>query len=302
MSGVKNSDSSRKEVNIFGTRLVSTKKGSVLKQVEDNIYNNRKFLLFTPNPEILLKARSNKGLQDVINNVEIKIADGVGIKFAYRYTNDKTSQNLGLLRLPFEKLVLLKNLIKVITEDKDDGPFPVIKGRELFVDLLDLCSKNNWKVYLLGGTSKVSKKTVTELKKKFKNLKVKSSSGPTLDENAKPLTEKDRVLERKVIKEINDFKPAITFVAFGAPKQELCSSRNLSKLNTRGIMAVGGTFNYISGVAKLPPQWLESLGFEWFWRLITQPKRIGRIIQATVVFPYMVLKYKISNTENECFS
>jgi len=42
----------------------------------------------------------------------------------------------------------------------------------------------------------------------------------------------------------------------------------------------------------LPPKWVEKVGLEWLWRLITEPKRIGRVLNATVIFPLKVLLYK----------
>lgn len=285
---------SQKQVNIFGTELVSTTKKEVLSKVDDNIRKNRKFIIVTPNPEILLEAQKNRILQDVINKAEIKVADGIGIRFAYRYLSDETCKSLGFFRPAVESVKLIKNLFRVLVETKDSGTFPVVKGRELFVDLIQLCSKNDYKVFLLGGTGGVSKKVERKLKKKYKNLGIKSCDGPMSGEDGKPLTEKDEEVEDDVVKKINNFKPDITFVGFGAPKQEIWSSRNLYKLNTKGMMVVGGTFDYISGKEKLPPKWMGKCGLEWLWRLLTQPKRFVRILRATIVFPTFLYMQKLS--------
>lgn len=286
-------ETSLNTVNIFGTTLVSTTKHGVLKQAGEKIRKNHKFLLLTPNPEILLRARENRELQDILNGSDMKVMDGVGIKIAYRYLNDKISISWGFIR-PFpETLSLIKNIFKVILENKNEEPFPIIKGRGFFVDLIKMCSRNKWKIFLLGGTEGVAKSVEEKLKKKYQNLKVESSSGPILDEHAIPVTKKGRKIEEKTIKKINSFKPDIVFVAFGAPKQELWSSRHLAKLNTKGMMVVGGTFDYISGKVKLPPKCMEKIGLEWLWRLITQPERIGRVLSATIIFPLYLFRQKI---------
>jgi N-acetylglucosaminyldiphosphoundecaprenol N-acetyl-beta-D-mannosaminyltransferase len=292
------SKSFRKTVNIFGTKLISIQKEKVLKQVEKNISDNRKFLLLTPNSEILLKSRKNKILQDVINSAEIKVADSVGLKFAYKYLKKKSTINNKALRYLVEFVELIKQLILLPFSDNESEPFPVIKGRELFIDIIKMCSKKGWKIYLLGGEDSVSEKTKKTLKKKFKILRVRAGEGPMLDNEGVPKGKKDIEIEKEIISDINNFSPDIIFVAFGAPKQELWSDRNLSKLNTKAIMVVGGTFDYISGKAKLPPKWMEDLGLEWFWRLVIQPKRFARILSATVIFPFYVFLQKVNNFES----
>ena len=49
-------------------------------------------------------------------------------------------------------------------------------------------------------------------------------------------------------------------------------------------IGIGGTFDYLSGGAKRAPRWLRKLGLEWLYRLIKEPKRLGRIWRATAVF------------------
>ena len=94
---------------------------------------------------------------------------------------------------------------------------------------------------------------------------------------------------------INKFMPHLLFVAFNNPKQEIWIRRNLPKLKVKGAMAVGGTFRYNAGLSELPPNWMESLGLEWAWRLITEPYRLKRIVNAVVVFPYKVFLYKVKS-------
>jgi len=77
-------------------------------------------------------------------------------------------------------------------------------------------------------------------------------------------------------------------------KQEQWIYENLSKLpNIKIAMGVGGSFDYISGAIRRAPCFLRKIGLEWLYRLIKQPKRLGRIFNATVVFTFIVLKNKI---------
>ena len=91
------------------------------------------------------------------------------------------------------------------------------------------------------------------------------------------------------------------FVAFGMGKQEKWIYENLSKMPSVKIaMGVGGSFDFISGKVKRAPLFLLRLGLEWMYRLVQEPRRFKRILNATVKFTYLVLKSKflISNVKS----
>ncbi|TAK96937.1 WecB/TagA/CpsF family glycosyltransferase [Patescibacteria group bacterium] len=75
---------------------------------------------------------------------------------------------------------------------------------------------------------------------------------------------------------------------FGAPEQE--KFINTLKSDTiRLAIGVGGGFDFLTGKLKRAPLWMRRMGLEWLFRLIQQPKRIGRIWNAVVVFPIKLL-------------
>ena len=161
----------------------------------------------------------------------------------------------------------------------------IIKGRQFFLDLIKLANENNWKVFFLGGMENEAELAGKKIKEKYKNIKILSAGGPEVT------TE----LSKDIVDKINKFNPDLLFVAFGNPKQEVFIHDNLSKLNIKGAMAIGGTFRYIAGLSKLPPKWLASWG-ETPWRLLTEPYRYKRIWNAVVVFPLRVLWDKITRS------
>lgn len=225
-------------VNILGVRLDSTSVEEVLNTIGFFLQSKHKFSLFTPNPEILVEASRDKNFQKILNWADINVPDGVGLKIA-------------------------------------EPSLKIIKGRELFLEIIRLASKNDWKVFFLGA-------------KGVKNV----VAGPALDKNGEPITQKDREKEVEIIEKINKVEPDILFVGFGHPKQEKWIAKWLPKINCGGAMAVGGTFDYIYGRAKFPPKWIEGLGLEWLWRLTHEPKRALRILNAVVIFPLKVFWYK----------
>jgi len=227
---------------IMGINVLSTTKEELLTRVEEKITHNIKFSIMTPNPELVLMAQKNTELKKALNSADFPIPDGVGLKLA------------------------IPNL-------------KIIKGRELFMSLINLANKNHWRIFLLGGLSDEAEISKLKIRNSLEignwKLEIKSDKGPT----------KDNKLSKNLLDKINSFNPHLLFVAFGNPKQEIFIYKNAKKLNAKCFMSVGGTFRYVAGLSSLPPDWLASLGLEWLWRLITEPHRIGRILNAVIVFP-----------------
>lgn len=242
---------------ILGIGVTGTSISSVLMRVERLISCNTKFYIVTPNPELILMAQKDKKLKEAMNGTELAIPDGIGLKFA----------------IP---------------------DLEIIKGRKLFSELVKLAVKKNWKVFLLGGLDDEAEIASRNLQLISNNLQIKYHKGSKLNQNAEPASEIDRKIQSDAIDRINSFKPQLLFVAFGNPKQEIWVHENYQKLNIGGAMAVGGAFRYAAGLSSLPPKWMARLGFEWLYRLITEPYRIGRIFNAVVIFPLKVLLSKFN--------
>ena len=252
-------------ISICGINVSKTTRREVVEFVAERLSKKRKFIIFTPNPEILVIASKKTEYKKVLNTADVAIPDGIGLKLA-------------------------------------DPSLKTIKGREVMTDLFDLADQKKLKIFLLGSTDKVNNKSLKILSEKFKNVRAKGASGPWLHENGAPASEQDKSREIDVIKKINAFKPDMLFIAFGAPKQEIWVNKFISNPPTRraslqvgGVMVVGGSLDYFSGKAKLPPAFVANLGLEWLWRLVREPSRAGRIFNAVVVFPLLVLLTSFSH-------
>jgi N-acetylglucosaminyldiphosphoundecaprenol N-acetyl-beta-D-mannosaminyltransferase len=258
-----NSEMSQKYVNILGINVVSTTVTRLLLAVRDKMSHNKVFYITTPNPELVLASTRNPLLKSALNSSDFSIPDGVGLNYAAKFLYGKEVN--------------------------------IIHGRILFIKLIELANKKAWKVFFLGGTGEEASIAAEKLKINYKKVKIETFAGPILNEKAIPVTEINRKLEKDAVDRINKFAPDLLFVAMKNPKQEIWIYKNIKRLNVGGAMAVGGTFRYIAGMSKLPPEWMENLGLEWLWRLIHEPKRIGRIFNAVVIFPLKVFWFKLAS-------
>jgi len=78
--------------------------------------------------------------------------------------------------------------------------------------------------------------------------------------------------------EINKSGADILFVCLGAPKQELWMAEHKDKIKVRLMLGLGGSLDSYAGTVKRAPKIFIKLGLEWFYRLIKEPWRIGRMM------------------------
>lgn len=67
------------------------------------------------------------------------------------------------------------------------------------------------------------------------------------------------------------------FLAVGAPQQEVIAH----KLKIRGIargmaLCIGAAVNFLTGVERRAPPWMQRMGLEWLYRLAQDPGRLAR--------------------------
>ncbi len=153
---------------------------------------------------------------------------------------------------------------------------------------IDLCSTltSDHPVFLLGAWGDTAKRAGEILKQKNPQLVIAGAlSGSPKEEDA-----------ADIITQINNSGAQVLLVAFGAPKQDVWIDRHRDQLkHIRVAMGVGGTFDFIAGVHKRAPTLMQNLGLEWLWRVVREPRRIGRIINAVIIFPLSVIRYQTAN-------
>ena len=234
-------------------------------------------MVATPNPEMLLAARRNTQFREILNRTDLNIADGTGILWAATYLNKIKNVKSRALKIYIGITELILMTFNPSRSQK------ILPQRVTGTDMVELICKNiddKYPVFLLGGADDTAKKTAALLNKKYSTRIAGTNNGSA-----------DADHDDEIMKHINACSPAILFVAFGAPKQELWLERNLGKLTTVKVaMGVGGAFDFISGNIKRAPQLMRKLGLEWLYRLLKQPSRIKRIFNATIVFPIKVIK------------
>jgi N-acetylglucosaminyldiphosphoundecaprenol N-acetyl-beta-D-mannosaminyltransferase len=84
--------------------------------------------------------------------------------------------------------------------------------------------------------------------------------------------------EVDIVAEIREARPDILCVALGIPKQEKWISRHRLDLMVPVAIGVGGTLDVLSGQVKRAPKFIQTLSLEWLYRLVKNPRKIGKVL------------------------
>jgi N-acetylglucosaminyldiphosphoundecaprenol N-acetyl-beta-D-mannosaminyltransferase len=150
-----------------------------------------------------------------------------------------------------------------------------VAGVDLVEKIVARGAARGWRIYFLGAAPGVAERAATVLAGRYPGLKVAGcyAGSPRPEE------------EDEIVGWVRAARPDVLFVAYGAPKQDLWVARNQARIGVPVAVGVGGSFDYIAGVARRAPEWAQRAGLEWLHRLVKEPWRWRR----QLVIPRFVL-------------
>lgn len=154
---------------------------------------------------------------------------------------------------------------------------PRITGIGLFLEVLAVAAERGLSVYLLGARPEVNRKTCEELQEKYTQVKIAGAHDGYFQD------------DQEIVAQINASNPDMLFVALGSPRQEHWIAKHRAQLHVPFCMGVGGSFDVLSGRVRRAPALFRKSGTEWLYRLVTDPRRLGRQL-ALPVFVFHVLR------------
>jgi N-acetylglucosaminyldiphosphoundecaprenol N-acetyl-beta-D-mannosaminyltransferase len=212
------------------------------------------YWIVTANPEILLEAKRDPSYAEVLRNANVRMGDGFGL--------------WAVLRLIGYRGVR-------------------VTGVDLALALLDHSERHKMTVGLIGRAA-ISARDQLRLRRPA--LKIVAEEGGQIGRDGVGDVAADEALHRMVLA-----APDVLLVGFGHPKQERWILKNRKAFpRTRVMVGIGGTLDLWAGMVKRAPSWMRRMGLEWLWRLMMEPRRIRRILDAVVVFPVVFVVDRFS--------
>ena len=142
-----------------------------------------------------------------------------------------------------------------------------VAGIDFAANLLGVLEETGGRLYLLGGKPGIAEQAAENMKKTHPKLCICGTADGYFKD------------EGPVIGKINTAKPDVLFVCVGAPKQEKWMAQYGAATGAKLLLGLGGSLDVFAGVAQRAPEFYCKHNLEWFYRLIKNPSRAGRMMK-----------------------
>lgn len=157
-----------------------------------------------------------------------------------------------------------------------------VAGVDLFHELLAMGASNGFSVFLLGAQEEVVAAAASKVQALYPELEIAGHHhGYFWDDEA------------AMVAKIRASGAQLLFVAITSPKKENFINRWRDQLGVTFVMGVGGTFDVVAGKVKRAPEWMQTYGLEWLYRVIQEPGRMWkRYLTTNSKFAWLLVKEK----------
>jgi N-acetylglucosaminyldiphosphoundecaprenol N-acetyl-beta-D-mannosaminyltransferase len=144
-----------------------------------------------------------------------------------------------------------------------------VYGPDLLLAVCRASTRQGWRHFFYGGGPGVADRMAARLRSRFPALEIAGVYSPPFQ----PMTaEQDEAL----LQRIGATGPDIVWVGLGTPKQERWMAAHIGRLSAPVLIGVGAAFDFHAGAKRQAPRWMQRCGLEWSFRLMTEPRRLGK--------------------------
>ncbi|MDD5165863.1 MAG: WecB/TagA/CpsF family glycosyltransferase [Candidatus Omnitrophica bacterium] len=243
-------------VSILGIWIDNVTMADALNEVEQYIKIPGYAYIVTPNVHHLVLLQKDEEFKDIYHNASLVLPDGMPLLWAAKFLGTPLKEK--------------------------------ISGSDLFPRLCAIAADKGYKLFFLGGREGAAEKAAGVLRAKYPEIQIVGFYSPPLG------FENDIFENTKIVNMIRSANPDFLFVGLGAPKQEKWIYRHKEQYQVPVSIGIGVSFEFIAGIVKRAPVWMQKKGLEWFWRMMMEPKRLWKryLIDGVGFFLY-ILKQKV---------
>lgn len=240
------------KISVMGIPFDNVTMDGALTLAFSYMTEGKQALAVTPNAEILQLCLTDGETEKAILSADIILPDGEGALWAAKKLGTPLTQK--------------------------------VAGVDFGMNCAERAAELGYSLFLLGGKEGVAEKAACELQKRFPSLTIAGTQNGYFEKSGDE--------NEFIINKINASGADILYVCLGAPSQEKWVYANREKIKTPHLIAcLGGSLDVYAGTAKRAPRLFIQLKLEWFYRLIREPWRLGRMMNLPK-FMISVCKYK----------
>ena len=140
-------------------------------------------------------------------------------------------------------------------------------------DLMHACcaasEEGGYRHFLYGGTDDLLARLGARLRERYPGLTIAGTFAPPF----RPLTDEE---DDEVVRRIGDSGADVVWVGLSTPKQERWMAAHVGRVGATVLIGVGAAFDFLSGVKRQAPRWMQQSGLEWCFRFAAEPRRLWR--------------------------
>jgi N-acetylglucosaminyldiphosphoundecaprenol N-acetyl-beta-D-mannosaminyltransferase len=238
-------------VRVGGLDFDALTEQQVVARIVGDSDDGRGGWVVTPNVDICRQVRRDPAVRALISGASLVVADGMPLVWASRLRGDPLPER--------------------------------VAGASLIFTLSEAAAARGKSVYLLGGEPGVPARAAVALGHRYRGLLVAGVHSPPFGFDREP-GEIEAIGAR-----LARAKPDIVFVGLGFPKQERVIAALAPGLPGVWFIGCGAAIPFAAGALSRAPHWMQRLGLEWTYRLISEPRRLFRRYLNDLPFALLLL-------------
>jgi exopolysaccharide biosynthesis WecB/TagA/CpsF family protein len=187
-------------------------------------------------------------------------------------------------------LTLLDGMPLVRTANALSGrQWPKLSGSDLIDPTLQAAATHGARVGFLGGTSDTHRRLRELAGQRFPDLRIAGTWSPIRAQFTDPAA------SERIAAEVRDAGVDILVVALSKPLQEEWIARFGLATGARVLLGFGAAIDFFALRLRRAPEWVAEAGAEWAWRLMLEPRRLGRryLIQGPPALVWLKRKARV---------
>jgi N-acetylglucosaminyldiphosphoundecaprenol N-acetyl-beta-D-mannosaminyltransferase len=226
-----------RSVNVLGILVSPVTMAATVEQIREWIRKGARHYVCVVGMHGVMESQKDEGLMRIHNAAGLVVPDGMPLVWLCRFSAT--------------------------------APVDRVYGPDLMLAVCDQLRMYHFRHFFLGGGPGVAAKLASRLTARYSGLQVAGTYSPSFGTlNADE--------EAQMIADVRQAKPDILWVGLGTPKQERFMAHYASRFDVPVLIGVGAAFDFHVGVKRQAPRWIRRCGFEWLFRLLSEPSRLWR--------------------------
>ncbi|MCW2248709.1 N-acetylglucosaminyldiphosphoundecaprenol N-acetyl-beta-D-mannosaminyltransferase [Azospirillum fermentarium] len=225
-------------VDVLGVGVSAINLDDAVSTIRTWVAGGRRSYVCVTGVHGVMESQDDPALRDIHNRAGLVTPDGMPLVWLLKHAGHRGADR-----------VYGPDLMAAVFADTDTGDGPAH--------------------FLYGSTPEVLERLSRNLQARFPGCRIAGTFSPPF----RPLTDAE---EAEVAARINASGAGIVWVGLSTPKQERWMAAHRPHLTAPVLVGVGAAFDFHAGLKRQAPRVIQRSGFEWLFRLATEPRRLWR--------------------------